>query len=471
MARESQGLQIALIVFVMLTIIFGVTTFLVSREYKKATALAESAQADKQSAEEGQRAALDENIRLKQIIGQPDTATRDVIDQQFNNDMQTYGKDFGNLSPDYHSLSEALYRELQNKESALQAEKKRSADMQARNQRLEADKEKQIQQHVASVKKATQDLQQERQKYNNDRSRLTKQNQDLQAQLAQARQKADASVAKATGELTVKERELKTAQERNKDLQVKIETIDPPVIEHPDGKIRWINQRQRTVWIDLGRADGLSRLTSFSVYDADAHDLTDSGHKGAIEVTDIIDDHMAEARIVEDVIQNPMAIGDLIFTPLWQPGQRQHFAFTEGIDLDDDKKSDIDYVRNLVSMNGGVVDYWVTDDGQKHGQMNAGTRYLVMGSEPDTTQTQRIAARTETLRNAGQLGLRQMTLAELLNRMGYKRETSVVPYGRNINPADWRAKPPEGVPRTSSGNVSDLFRKRVPPPTSGNSAY
>ena len=37
MARENQGLQIALIVFVMLTLILGVTTYLFFRQYEEAT--------------------------------------------------------------------------------------------------------------------------------------------------------------------------------------------------------------------------------------------------------------------------------------------------------------------------------------------------------------------------------------------------------------------------------------------------
>ena len=34
---------------------------------------------------------------------------------------------------------------------------------------------------------------------------------------------------------------------------------------------------------------------------------------------------------------------------------------------------------------------------------------------------------------------------------------------RVINPKDFRAKPDEGVPKKSTGNVSDVFMKRQPP--------
>ena len=56
MARENQGLQIALIIFVILTIILGVTTFLFFRQYEEATAKAEDL--NKQLAQLHQRAWL-----------------------------------------------------------------------------------------------------------------------------------------------------------------------------------------------------------------------------------------------------------------------------------------------------------------------------------------------------------------------------------------------------------------------------
>ena len=39
--------------------------------------------------------------------------------------------------------------------------------------------------------------------------------------------------------------------------------------EVADGKVTWVNQRSRTVWINLGSDDGLRRQTSFSVFSSD----------------------------------------------------------------------------------------------------------------------------------------------------------------------------------------------------------
>ncbi|NLF08061.1 MAG: hypothetical protein GX594_08785, partial [Pirellulaceae bacterium] len=54
-------------------------------------------------------------------------------------------------------------------------------------------------------------------------------------------------------------------------------------------------------------------------------------------------------------------------------------------------------------------------------------------------------------------------LVDLLQGMGWKNMSPVVRYGRGANPEDFRAKPDDGVPRKSTGNVSDLYQKRTPP--------
>jgi hypothetical protein len=81
-----------------------------------------------------------------------------------------------------------------------------------------------------------------------------------------------------------------------------------------------VDQRSRTVWINLGRADGLDRQTAFGVYSGDADEMGKAKKKATIEVTKITGDHSAEARITEDKAADPITPGDKVFTPLWSPG-------------------------------------------------------------------------------------------------------------------------------------------------------
>ncbi|MFC1596659.1 hypothetical protein ACFL5Q_01800 [Planctomycetota bacterium] len=284
--------------------------------------------------------------------------------------------------------------------------------------------------------------------------------------------------------------EIKELQDLVDTKNKKIIGIIKPTFEMADGKIRWVNQRTRTVWIDLGRADALQRLTSFSVFPADTNDVTKGGKKASIEVTQVLGDHLAECTITEDQYGDPIMPGDVIHTPVWAPGEREHFALSGGMDIDGDGKSDLARVRNIITMNGGVVDCYVSDEGELAGDFTNSTRYLVMGDSPDETSSEAVlTAHREIIDRADGLGVMPITLKALLDKMGWKNQAPVVRFGRGGNPRDFSVqppdggakvssgeispifKPPTGGPKVSSGEVSPLFRPRSAPRTSRGSAY
>lgn len=470
MARENQGLQIALIVFVMFTIILGVTTFMFSKEYTKAKALAADADTKAAEANAALTEAESENMRLKVVVGHAETATLQVVDEQFNTDMQTFAQNFGGADPNYRSICQWLFDEVQRKNQALSAEKLRVQQVKDNNASLEAAKEKQIQQLMATAKKAQEDLAQQMAAFKQAQVKLKSTNSTLQTSYEEIQRDRQVKVNEHALAMTNMKKALAGKDLRINELYRKIDELDPDVVSQPDGLIVHVG-RDRTVSINLGRADGLSRLTNFAVFAKDMTDVTTAGRKGAIEVIDL-DDHSAVAQIIDDEVSNPILPGDKIFTPLWQPGQRERFALTCGMDLDGDKRSDINELRNLITSNGGVVDFWLDDDGKKYGQISPDTDYLIIGEQPtEGSTTERINARTWVIEEQKRLNIRTMSLEEMLNRMGYKRKVHVVRYDAEANPNDFRAKAPEGVPRVSSGRVTDLFEKRNPPRPAINSAY
>jgi hypothetical protein len=229
----------------------------------------------------------------------------------------------------------------------------------------------------------------------------------------------------------------------------------------PEGEIRWVKQRTGTVWIDLGRADSLQRQVTFSVYPADTTDLSAGSKKGSIEVTQVLGDHLAEARVVDDKLVDPIISGDKIFTPVWAPGEKRHFALVGFMDLDGDGRSDLQTVVRLITMNGGVVDSYIDEKGKRVGEMSVNTRYLVMGDAPtDKGQTDVIAEFSKMRAEAQRLGVQQVQLVDLLQRMGWKNQTPVIRFGRGANPKDFAPKADEGAQRKAPGNV---FKPRQPP--------
>jgi hypothetical protein len=77
-----------------------------------------------------------------------------------------------------------------------------------------------------------------------------------------------------------------------------------------DSKVIWVNERDRAVFVNLGSADGLKKRATFSVFDPST---TDARKKGAIEVINVTQPHMAECRILSDSTTSPLLPGDLVF--------------------------------------------------------------------------------------------------------------------------------------------------------------
>ncbi len=238
----------------------------------------------------------------------------------------------------------------------------------------------------------------------------------------------------------------------------------------PEGEIRWVNQHTGTVWIDLGRADSLQRQVTFSVYPADISDVTVNSKKGSIEVTQVLGDHLAEARVIDDKLVDPIIAGDKIYTPVWTPGEKRHFAVGGFIDIDGDGRSDLQTVLRLITMNGGVVDSYIDEKGKRVGQMTVNTRYLVLGDAPTETGQAAVIAEFSKMRSEAQrLGVQQIQLADLLQRMGWKNQTPVVHFGRGANPKDFaprRRKACRGQAAGSSATCTSSSASRPPLPRS-----
>ncbi|MFH1919492.1 MAG: hypothetical protein ABIP48_06350 [Planctomycetota bacterium] len=472
MARENQGLQIALIIFVMLTIILGVTTFIFFRQYEEAAAKAAEAQASASEAEGAASKIQGDFNTLKGYFGVAATENIEPIGEQFLAAMSTYAPTMPEADRDCLNVLKAQYGAIQAKDASLASELAARQKVQDDYEALEQIKAPLVVQQKKRADDRDADLAKARSDYNDARTAL---NQEKQSQLQLFTQRKQEDAVRAQGLETQIGDHVATIDKLTSllgEANKEIIGIRKPTFEQADGKIRWVNQRNKTVWINLGQADALQRLTSFSVYPADTNDVTRVGKKASIEVTQVLGNHLAEARIVEDEPSDPILPGDVIHTPVWAPGEREHFALTDGMDIDGDGKSDLQMVLNIIRMNGGVVDCYVTDEGERVGDFTNDTRYLVIGDQPDETSTEaRLNARKAILDDAARRAVMEIKLSALLDKMGWKNQAPVVRFGRDANPNDFKALPPEGGPKTSTGTVSPLFKSRTPPRSSNGTAY
>ena len=158
--------------------------------------------------------------------------------------------------------------------------------------------------------------------------------------------------------------------------------------------------------------------------------------KGRIEVVRVTGPHQAECRILEDKASDPILPGDWIHSPAWSPGQRLHFALVGFMDIDGDQQSDRETIKHIISMNGGVIDTEIKDDGVRdEGKMSVNTRYVVMG---DASEKGNLAiknldqyqkTRTAFFNEMTQFAVEKISVQQLLDMMGWKPEEKTTGLG------------------------------------------
>lgn len=494
-SRESQGLQIALILFVMITVVLAVTTFVFYRKAEEEIAKTKQAEQAKQSAEDFASTQSFWNQYLMHILGAKpvDEATLEQLEQSvegdetmagvkvaYERDITTYGK---GLDPDQQNYS-ALPGNLLMR---IRSQNQSSTDLNTKVTELNAQVDTVTKAEKQRTKEAedratalTDELETERSKFNSELARVQKEKTDQFVSYKATRDSLTKDVN--TEKKKVEARDIDIANLKGTiDTQAKkiTELRDEP-FETPDGRIALVNQASGTVWVNLGLADGLRRQITFSVYDHEALNVApgagrkdeseqeDTGRKvderkGKIEITRVLDQHLAEARIVEDWPDDPILPGDQVFSPAWKPGRKVRFGLVGFMDLDGDQVSDRDLVRNIITMSGGRIDAEVHDSGDVEGTLETNTRYLVRGDQPDGSNEKLLTAYSAMVGNAQTLGIQEITLPMLLELMGYKPEVRTVGLGKRADPLQFKAEPEGGRRAISSGNVSDVFKERRPP--------
>jgi hypothetical protein len=138
------------------------------------------------------------------------------------------------------------------------------------------------------------------------------------------------------------------------------------------------------VTINLGSADELTPGVTFGVIDGDETRLQDAKIKATIQVTKLLGDHRAEARVVAlPEIRYPIIPGDQIYSPFWSPGRRVKIALMDNIDIDDDDRPDTAEISSMIRAAGAEVAAILRTDGTQEGTFDSSVRFLVIGESED----------------------------------------------------------------------------------------
>ena len=456
-ANENQGLQIALIVFVMLTVLLIATTFLFFHKYD--TQLEQSAkdQSDARKAQATLSKLEGELNDIKQLIGfAPEDAT-DKIRTDSEADWTKYADTLPKETRNYRAALGNLAQRVADVTKNLDVTQKAEQTLKDHNEVREAGNHKIVEEHVTVVTTTRDDISDRTTKFQEDVQRLEKDKADLAKDRDKLQQEVDTlneqnnkTVSKLTQDIALRDAQIDKLQATINKLRGQSEFV-------ADGVIRKVNQRHGIVWINVGYDDNVPRQLGFSIYGIEENGGVSKQMKAKIEITRILGPHLAEARILEDEINDPIVPGDKIESPLWDPGNSQRFALAGFMDVDGDDQSDRSMIRDLIAMAGGTVDAELDYTGKEEGEITLETRYLVIGDLKDNVEVKvgQLKAQAE------QLGVEVLSLEKFLEHIGWKDARHVLRYD-GARPRDFKPRMPDGGVPTSTGNVTQRFRPRHP---------
>ena len=460
-ARQDQGLIFTLITFVILFIICFVVAYIGWKSYGDAQQRIASLEEQNRNAQSAVAQKQGENESYRQWMGVGQFDNPDDVQKTYEEDMKKYGANFDKSRQSYRDVLEYTYKEnesLAGREAAAKDEIKKLTE---RLLAVETEKEKQVVQFQNQMKKSEEDAASERNSFARDRAALEKTKEALLKEVDSMRSQHDATLAERDANVRQLNEKLTKSDLAKTNLMAEV-AKSAESFEVPDGRITWVDQ-SGMAWINLGSADSLRRQVTFSVFDADRHDPARSDQKGTIEVTRILGDHLAEARITGSDARNPILTGDSIYSQVWNRGKKLRFGLTGILDLNGDGRNDVQLARDLVELNGGVVDSYLDENGEVVGEMSVNTRYLVLGDFPDDGHLAKLQRGYQQMsEDAKTNGVEVITLDKFLNQVGYSPTDRVVQLGEGAHSSDFPADSGAGSRTVDPRGNPNLFRPRSP---------
>jgi len=504
--KDNNVIKGALIFAVILVLIEGIGLYFCYSSFDAIVAEKNKATDEAKKAQELSKKSAEAILALMDCInGRQDNvslATPEAIDAALKSivndhtgDMAKYAQALGKTENNYQRALANLLDELDQKNKAHVLTQNEFLALETSYKHLSTLYETVFEMYSGDTTKAVDELKEARKNFEGELAKLKKYSddaikskQDAIDEVTEQKTKADAAVV----DLRAK------AEDNQKTIKKQAQTLHDltrVTFDRPHGAIESVNQQSKTVTINLGHADGLATRMTFTVYpptitgisfaSADSEDdanlcevcrreRTLNASKASIEVVKILGEHKAQARILDDILTNPIVAGDVIYTPIWRPGQVQRFALAAGMRIPgvgqrdgSSLQSDLETIKNLILLNRGEVDAYISEgnDGHKRGELvgeiTNGTTFIVLGDlNDDDNQDQDMMETQAKMRKAAeQYAVKVIGLKELLTKMGWKNVTPVKGFGALATESDLRIVPRGGVP-TAPGTVSPIYTPR-----------
>jgi len=427
-ANESQGLKIAVAAFVALAVILAVTTYFGYSQYGQAQAKYEDAEKKLQTAT---RAIDDERTRvtkLKQLAGYgaiEDFAAVEAAvtknDVALGEKLATLQKDLNAAVEEYKAAGgndkkvEDLNSQIAQSINSIQTEPNKTfqskldrmmeitANSRKLMQAMDLDNQalrkavdtlndinqQKLDQEIASRKKAEDDLNALTQTKETERAGLLARVDQLQTLTRDQATKIATLENEVNTLKTTHAADLAKMQQIMRTLREKSEANEY-TLGRPSGRVTVVNYADGLVRVNLNRRQGAREQMVFSIFDRDAPGIPTERPKAMIELIQV-GDRDSIARIDKEKTKemigkidprtgrqpSTIRVGDLIYSPAFNPGEPKRFALLGKIDIDRDGVDDRDRLRRMIQMAGGVIAYDLPPTGRATGSLDGPTDVYV----------------------------------------------------------------------------------------------
>jgi len=228
-------------------------------------------------------------------------------------------------------------------------------------------------------------------------------------------------------------KKLSLVQQNNRELKAQIESkVD--VLDRPDGRLTYVDYGRGEIHTNLTRNKGARPQMQFAIFDRNAAGIPSEKPKGTIILTSVSDAGSVGQIVKTNNSIDPLQNGDIVYSAVWSPNSPTHLALIGKIDMNRDGKDDRDDLKRLIEGAGGVVDYDLppADVGRETGKLTGIDEWYVkddrlalrdyyLGANRATANetTENLKRQSDMIKEARLLGVRPITIERLLAYLGY----------------------------------------------------
>ncbi|AMV39314.1 hypothetical protein [Planctomyces sp. SH-PL62] len=487
-SNESQGLKIAVAVFVTLTVILAVTSYFLYSSYARSEGLlaSETDKASKSRREADE--ALTQYDEFRKTIGaratEFDPAKTEIATHLKKVEDRLLGiANMVNASVSRAQAAGAQGPELEDAKQkvqlAIESFKKEpnknyisaldrlvellenlslvDAELSAHETSLRSNLEsatsvakQQIDVQAKSAEDTRTDLEAEHNKHEQERQVLLTKVDQLTTDLDQAR----TDIANLTTQLRqTKEEDDRKVEQLTAILREQRDVIDrrENVLDRPDGRITYVDLGTNEVHVNVTRAQGARPQMNMTIFDQGSPGIPTEKPKGNIMLTQVGDTYSIAKIVKTNSPIEPMRVNDIVYSPTWSPNEPMMFALLGKLDVNRDGRDDRDDLKRMIEAAGGSIAYDLPppDVGKESGKLDARISWYVtddVKERPPLRDT--YVAKTdasiaqqalfdqrfgEMVKEARTNGIRPISLGRLLAYLGYDMNTPVAGRSEAVN--------------------------------------